>query len=94
MKLDVQGDLAKDCLIRGLRAHISFLQDCLLDPSAQERALAAAPRRVEALEAELQGWQRRCQELEAAEEKRSIGDASTSVGVQSARSMVSEQVGR
>ena len=91
MKLDV-GDLKKDCLIRGLRAHIRFLEGCLLDPGAQERlaeaerALAAAEGRVEELEKEL------CElrERQAADEKRSLSSMST-VDPQSARSMVSEQ---
>lgn len=30
-------EVAKECLIKGLQAHISFLQDCLLDPGDGQR---------------------------------------------------------
>ncbi|CAK9053498.1 DNA-binding protein SMUBP-2 (ATP-dependent helicase IGHMBP2) (Antifreeze enhancer-binding protein ortholog) (AEP) [Durusdinium trenchii] len=55
-------DIYRDCLIRGLQAHIRFLQDCLLEPDS----------RVQQVEEQLETERRRSWELEKSLERKAL----------------------
>eukprot|EP00434_Breviolum_minutum_P024421 symbB.v1.2.021568.t1/scaffold1869.1/size97865/2 len=64
-----QGDLAKECLIKGLQAHISFLQELLTGDGCQAEMLAEERRRSSELMQLLEKKSSMCEDLAAQKQR-------------------------